>query len=272
MYKKSYSRFRRPTKSYRRKPLVKKAIAKIRRSTFKKKVLNVIHSEAETKQGAVSTSLVQFNSSISGTGDILRIIPQINKGSGDNARIGDQIRAQKLVIDGILNFPPILNSNVNSPGKCSIGIRMMVVTPKSYGNWGSANVTSTWLNNLLKKGGTTVGFTGDPMDLYAPINYDAVTCHWNKVYYMNQYFTQHLGSTTDVAIPLQGTIKHVKKVFRFKNSLFKYDDSVDSGLTPTNKGYFLLIGYAYTDGTTSPDVLTTKVTFQYFSTLDYEDA
>lgn len=260
-YSKSYPR--KSTRKYSRKPSVKKAIRQVRAKAFRKKVLSVIHKEAETKQGAVSTSLIQFNSAIASTGDILRIVPQINKGTSDNSRIGDQIRGQKLVLDGILNFPPILNSNINSPGKCAIGVRMMLVTPKGYPNWERASASSTWLNYLLKKGGTTSGFTGDPIDLYAPVNTDAITCHWNKVYYMSQYFTQHLGSTTDVAIPLQGTIRHVKKVINLRNSLFKYDDSVDSGLTPTNKGYFLLIGYAYTDGTTSPDTLTTKVTFQY---------
>lgn len=273
-YFRKYAKYRprRYRKKVAGKKLVKKAVSRVRNAAFRKKVLSVIHKENETKQAAVSTTLIQFNSSIAATGDIMRIVPQINKGTSDNSRIGDQIRGQKLVLDGILNFPPILNSNVNTPGRCAIGVRMMIVTPKTYPNWSVASASTAWLSNLLKKGGTTTGFTGDPIDLYAPVNTDAITCHWNKVYYMNQSFVQHNGSTTDVAIPLQGTIRHVKKVIHLRNSLFKYDDSVDSGLTPTNKGYFLLIGYAYTDGTSSPDVLNTRVTFQYFSTLDYEDA
>lgn len=272
MYKKSYSRFRKPTKSYRRKPLVKKAIAKVRNASFKKKVLKVIHSQNETKEAFLSVAYSDYNSFISGTADVNRVIPNIANGNGDNQRIGDQIRPQKLKWDAIVQFPPIVSTTLhNQPGLARIAVRLMLVTPKSYPNWATASSVD-WTQNLLKKGGTVSGFNGTVADLYAPINTDAITCHYNKVMYFNQPYVLHNGSTTDVPITTAGLTRHVSKTFNFKNAVFKYDANIDSGLTPTNKGIFAILGYCYTDGSTSPDSITTRVRMQYTSRLTFEDA
>ena len=257
-----------------RKPSVKKAIRQVRAKAFRKKVLSVIHREAETKEAFTSISYVNYNSAISGLADAGRIIPNVTVGSNDYQRVGDQIRAQKLTFDGILQFPPITGTTLmNNPGLARIGVRVMIVTPKSYPNWASASTApSDWTQWLLKKGGITSGFDGSVIDLYAPVNSDAITKHFDKVFYMNQPWINHNGSTTDVAMSSAGITRHIHKVFKFKNSVFKYDSNVDGGLTPTNKGMFIVVGYAYTDGSTSPDILTTRVRMQYATRLQYEDA
>lgn len=261
-------------RSYARKPTVKKAIRQVRAKAFRKKVLSVIHKQNESKQAFLSIAPVFFNSAISGLADVGRIMPAIVNGSADHNRIGDQIRAQKLTFDCLVQFPPIVGTTLhNNPGAARIGVRVMIVTPKSYPNWNAASTApSDWTQWLLKKGGTTSGFDGNVADLYAPINSDAITKHYDKVFYMNQPYVLHNGSTTDVAISTAGVTRHIKKVFRFKNTLLKYDANVDSGLTPTNKGMFFVLGYAYTDGSTSPDIITTRVKAQYSAILDFEDA
>lgn len=263
----------RPRRYRKKSGVVKKAIRRVRNTSFKKKVLKVIHSENETKEAMTTYAVTAFNSSIAASGDACRIIPNINNGSGDSQRIGDQIRAQKLILKGLINFPPITGTTLhNNPGAARIAVRMMIVTPKSYPNWQQASSTTTWMDYLLKKGGTTSAFTGSPFDLWAPVNRDAVTLHYNKVFYMNQPYVLHNGSTTDVAISTAGVTRHFSKTFNFKNSLFKYDANVDTGLTPVNKGMVLVLGYCYTDGSTAADVLNTRVTLQYEARLLYEDA
>ena len=261
---------------YRKKPtkLVKKALVKVRNSNFKKKVLSVIHQQNETKQAFNGIAYVNFNSAISGLADVGRIIPNIGVGANDYQRIGDQIRAQKLTFDCIVQFPPITGTTLhNNPGACRIGVRIMIVTPKSYPNWASASTApSDWTQWLLKTGGTTHGFDGNVSDLYAKVNTDAITCHYNKVMYMNQPYVLHNGSTTDVAMSTAGLTRHIRKVFNFRNALFKYDANIDGGLTPANRGMFFVLGYCYTDGSTSPDIITTRVRAQYSAILDYEDA
>lgn len=271
MYKK-YLRRRGPAR--RKAKPIKRAIKAAKNKMFKKRVLKVLHEQNESKAAFLTTSYVNYNSAISGLADASRIIPNIAVGSADNQRIGDQIRAQKLKLDMILQFPPIVSTTLfNSPGLGRIGVRVLVVTPKSYPNWASASTApSDWTQWLLKKGGTTSGFNGNVEDLYAPVNTDAITKHFDKVFYMNQPYVLHNGSTTDVAINQAGITRHVKKTFNMKNALLKYDANVDSGLTPVNKGMFLLIGYAYTDGSTAPDILTTRVRNQYTSSFIYEDA
>lgn len=263
----------RPRRYRKKSSAVKKAIRKVRNTSFKKKVLKVIHAENETKEAYTPFALTYFNSSIAAAGDSCRLIPNIAAGTADNQRIGDQIRAQKLILKGLINFPPITGTTLqNNPGATRIAVRMMIVTPKSYPNWAQASGSTAWMDYLLKKGGTTSGFTGSCFDLWAPVNRDAVTLHYNKVFYMNQPYVLHNGSTTDVAMSTAGVTRHFSKTFNFKNSVFKYDAGVDSGLTPVNKGMILVLGYCYTDGSTSPDVINTRVTLQYETRLLYEDA
>lgn len=271
-YSKKYPR--KSSRKYARKPSIKKAIRKVRATAFRKKVLSVIHAQNESKQAFLQPAYQNYNSAISGLADVNRIIPNISTGSSDFSRVGDQIRAQKLTFDAIIQFPPIVSTTLhNSPGLARIAVRAMIVTPKSYPNWASASTApSDWTQWLLKTGGTTHGFDGNVSDLYAKVNTDAITCHYNKVIYMNQPYVLHNGSTTDVAMSTAGLTRHIRKVFNLRNSLFKYDANVDGGLTPTNKGMFFVVGYCYTDGSTSPDIVTTRVRAQYTSILDYEDA
>lgn len=266
--------FRRPMKfrprRYRKgkKALVKKAIRKVKASAFKKKVLQVIKSQVETKQAYLTQTPIDFNSGINASGDCLKIIPNITRGSADNNRIGDQIRAQKINIRAILQMLP--QGNNQAASVCKLACRVMIVTPKGYPNWATASAnTATWMPTLLKKGGTVTSFTGDISDLYAPGNTDAITFHYNKVHYFNQPWATSTASS--IALDQSHLVKFLKINLKCRNRLVKYDDNTDSGLTPTNLGYFMLVGYAFVDGT-APDTLSTRVRLQYDAIFDYEDA
>jgi len=269
---KVYNR-RRPVRKYARKSrytTVKKAVRRVRATNFKKKVLKVIQSQSETKQAYMEKDWTDFNSAISNPGDCMRIIPYINQGTGDNARLGDQIRCQKIHIRGILQMVP--QTNVNTYDNRKIAVRMMIVTPKSFPNWGQAGFnTATWMPYLLKKGGTTGGFNGSVHDLYAPVNSDAFTTHFNKVIFLQQsaiFQSTASGVTSVDQSNLTYFFKHNLKV---KNKLLKYDSNVDTGLTPTNYGPVLVLGYALTDPSASPDTLTTRVRWHHCVTMDFED-
>lgn len=253
-----------------KKALVKKAIRKVKQSAFKKKVLQVIKSQAETKQAFLTQTPIDFNSGINSAGDALRIIPNITRGSADNNRIGDQIRAQKISIRAILQMLP--QGVGQGDGVRKIAARVMIVTPKGYPNWATASANATtWMPMLLKKGGTTTAFTGDISDLFAPGNTDAITFHYNKVHYFNQPSVIQQTAAGLVSVDQSHLVKFLKINLRCRNRLVKYDDNTDSGLTPTNLGYFMIVGYAFVDGT-APDTLSTRVRLQYDAVFDYEDS
>lgn len=244
-------------------------------AAFRRKVLKVVHGEAETKQ-ANSVQYLQiqnYNSGITGPGDNNFILPNIAQGTADNARIGDQIRAQKLSVKGHFITRFTGSAGTTYYQNCRIGVRMMIVAPKSYGSQGAINSNSTtWMNTLLKKGGTTTGFTGIISDLYAKVNTDAVTCYFDKIYYVqNPYSNAILGSGQSNLLMPSGTTKFFSKTFKLRNKLLKYDNSIDSGLTPVSYNPTLVLGYAYLDGSSS-DTATTQIGLAWESYLDYEDA
>jgi len=252
----------------RRSKTAPKKRSKNKKDNFKDRVLAVIKSRAETKQAFTNLTPTDFNSGILTVSDNLKIIPNIAVGTADNQRIGDQIYAQKLTLRGIIQLLPQTTSQ--NAGVCKVACRIMIVTPKSFPNWSTAGGSTVWQNYLLKKGGTVTQFTGAIDDLFAPVNRDAVTLHYNKVFYMNQGY--YFGSSS-FAVPYEqnNLVKFFRKTFRWKNKCLKYDSNIDSGLTPSNIGMVLVMGYCFVDGS-SPDSLNTRVRLQYDAILDYEDA
>lgn len=269
-----YRKYSGKNRRVRKRGVIKKAVRRANKSAFKKKVLAVLHQQAETKAAFLAPTYQDYNSAISLSGDASRLIPNISIGTGDNARVGDQIRAQSIVVRGAVELKPQTNENTYDNRK--IAVRLMVLTPKSYPTWDRiTNNTSSWMPTILKTGGVVKGFDGLTSDLFAPINTDAVTCHYNKVIYLNQPGIYSTGSGTNVAMTSvdQGNmIRFFKIKLRCKNKLLKYDSNIDSGLTPSNYSPVLCIGYALMDPGASPDTVTTRVRAFYTVDMKYEDS
>lgn len=243
---------------------IKKAIKKVNDKNFKKKVLSVVRAQVETKQAFGNLPFTAFNSGINASGDLQWCLPNISQGTAENARVGDQIRALKLNIRGAI----VSNLTYQAYSDCRIAIRMMIVSPKAYPTLASAQANATtWLATLLRKGGTTSNFTGAMEDLWAPINTEAITKYYDKVFYVNSpYMATAVGEQ-----PTYNSVKFFNINMKLRNKLLKYDSSVGSGITPTNYGPILLLGYAHLDGS-SGDTLTTQVGLSFDTIFDYEDA
>lgn len=269
-----FRRYKKRTASKPVRKVVRKAVRRARNAAFKKRVLKAVRSNVETKQAFHTMAPTDFNSGIASAGDSLRIIPNVAIGTGDNARIGDQLHPQSLTLRGIIQMLP--QGGNQGDGVRKIAARVMIVTPKAFACWSSAYANSTtWQAYLLKKGGTVTQFSGAIDDLYAPINTDAITCHYNRVFYFNQSTYMSVGGSTSgtVASTQDNLVRFFKKTIKFGNTrLFKYDSNIDGGLTPANgPAYVMLVGYCFVDGTL-PDTLSTRIRVQYDSILNYEDA
>jgi len=230
---------------------------------FAKKVQAVVHKDAETKSAFCSTTSVGFNSGINSGGDIQIIVPDIQNSTYDNGRIGDQIRGMKLRIKGILTS----NLTYNTNSQCRLGVRVFIVQPKSYSNYDAINANATiWQATLLKKGLTTVGFTGVINDLQADVNKDAITVYYDKVFYINTpYLVSSVGDATTY-----NSVRFINKTLNLRNKLLRYDSAFNSGKTPTNWNPVMLVGYVHLDGS-GPDTVSTQVSMTTDTYLDYED-
>lgn len=261
-YSKKYSKKYSP-KKYSRK-------SKTPSKNFQKMVRSVTSKDMEDKQAWTNFNPTWFNCGINSSGDACRLFPDIGNGTANNARIGDVIKSKRFNVKGHILFAP--QGVGQSDSYRRIACRLMVVTPKQFAGYRSAiDNATTWMAYLLKKGGATSGFSGVISDLYSPINHDAITAHYDKVFYMNQ--PSIVSGTTSNTLPLDlsNTVKTFNITFSTKNKKLTYDQNIDSNMTPTNAAYILICGYCFLDGS-SPDTITTRIQLGYTLTLTYEDA
>lgn len=270
-FKKPYS----AKKSYKsKKPTVKKAIKKVADKIFEKKVLKVVEKRTETKQAFLAETSHTLKNTINVANDVMQIIPAINQGTSDNTRIGDQINLQKITIKGYFRLP----LQVNTPNQAynrRIALRCMIVKPKKFNSLDDikTNYPAQWLPYLLKKGGTTTGFTGAISDLWAPVNTDVITKYYDKIFYLKEDQIYYGGATLTNGIPVaissEGTVKFFSITKTFKKSL-KYDTGMDSALLPTNFSPVLVCGLVYLNGDAPTG--TTEAYVSFDTVMDYEDA
>lgn len=250
----------------KRKPTRRRRVARrpARKASLTRQIQSVINKNLENKEAfhAISGS---FNSGISsGTGsEIMQIIPNITQGLSDNARVGDQVRAQRLEVAGFVS----MNLTYTTAASARIAVRMMIVQPKILGLLGNIQSnTNTWLSSLIKKGGTTTNFSGAIDDLFAPINSDAITKYYDKVIYLNlPYMNTAVGETSTI-----GSSKLFKIRMNLRNKLLRYD-STYSATSPVSYNPVLLLGYVHLDGS-GPDTVNTQAFMSYTSRLSYQDA
>lgn len=231
---------------------------------FRKKVQRVIDENNEDKQVFKQISDVNYNSAINNTTDCNFIIPNMTNSTFDNGRVGDQVRAKRLHLQGHL----ITNLLLQDYNSCRIGVRMLIVQPRNYGSLTLIqNGAATWMNFLLKRGGGTSGFTGIVSDLYTKINSDAIICYYDKLIYMQSpYVVDNKG-----ALNIQRMTHFFDIKLKVKNKLLRYDVDIDGGLTPTEYNPVLILGYAHLNNGT-PDTIETQLNMSWVSYLDYQDA
>jgi len=241
-----------------------------KRQSFEKKVLSVIHKQTEDKECYISnneSSLVSFNSGISGAGDILQIIPNMFNGTEVNERVGDKVNLKSHNIRGYFRIVP--NTAAANYKFGNVAVRQMVLSLKTISNYDAVVADPTLANKLLgllRKGGTTVSFQGLVSDVMCEINREVFTVHYDKVYHIKtDYNMTAIGATT------QDTLRMFNINMKVKNKQLKYSDDVSTSLLPTNYGCFMVFGYCYMDGSL-PDTAATNLQVYYSSVMKYEDA
>ena len=200
-------------------------------ATLKKTIRSVINKQAENKQAYTTQStapaLLKFNSGIDSTADIIQILPNISKGDDENQRNGNQIRAKSFNIKGFLKLD--VNDVPDSTKLPNVVARLMVVSMKVAPSFQDAVTLGSKIGTLLKKGGTTSAFTGALQDLYAPINTDVFTVHYDKKFYLKQDYVNVAGSSapsTTIAQDISKTVKFFNINIKCKNKLLRYDEHV----------------------------------------------
>lgn len=263
--KKNIRKNRKPTAA--KKAAVRKPI-----KTFTKMVNQVIQSKAEDKQTfhTSGSSLLLFNSAISVVGDMLQVMPGMIKGINENERIGEKVMGKSLSVRGHVMLPTI-NRGIEEPGVSNVICRLFCVSLKSKSLFTDAIGTSVPLQSLLLKGGAATGFTGLLSDIYAPVNRNIFTVHYDKKFYLSQDYINTLGAATTGIVSVN--TREAVKFFNFQvkcKQVMKYDDSQATGTYPVNFAPIMLLGYSFLDGS-APDTISTNVGMCYDTIFTYED-
>jgi len=273
--------------SRRRAPKTKKAITKL--------VKNVVRGQAETKMtawysgstnpsgvGARATWAIEpHNAQItSNTTDIMRLVPIVAVGTGDNQRIGERITPVGLRVDGVLsiNYTNILSQTAPQDFVCVL----YVLQHKSLKTYNSLQTGPNDFTQLLLTGeGDTVAFTGNPYHATLPVAdqyYKLCAKKVIKLRYAGAQITPAGSSPPGGSALLSVANAHTWSApysFNLKKHLpkvLKYQESnVTSGQTgdPLNSSIFMCVGYYRMDQQTPGDAA--YISNSYVSKLTYKD-
>lgn len=242
---------------------------------LKKEIKSLIHKSTETKYAAVTNdpvdTIVKYNSGITTGGDLNLLIPPIAPGVGQQQRIGMKLRLQTCRVKGYVRLDYSVLADAGSTKMPAVAVRVLAISIKRNTQFSSMVSNGAGiLGELLRKGQTLTSFQGRLSDLFAEINTDQFTVHYDKVFYLNQ---DNLSSLTNI----NNTTKDAIKFFDFnvpcRNKELKYGEanSSDNGLNNISFNPVLTMGYTYLDGA-GADVVATRVGMNYYSTVTYEDA
>ena len=205
VFKRTYRKKKSKRRFYKKKPS-KKLVQTIQR---------VINKNAESKIANFNTgnTLVTFNSGINLVTDMRQILPNIARGTAINERSGDQLLCQSLVVKGYVKFA--INSVASIPSVPTVLVRLMIVSLKTRSNYSDAAASSSPLNSLIRKGGSTTTFAGNISDINAEINTEIWTKHCDKKFYVTQDFLVTAAGNNNV----KNTVKFFNYRFRVKKKL-----------------------------------------------------
>jgi len=238
----------------------------------KAEVKGLMAKRVEDKQASNNSGLIQHNSAISG-GDLVRVLPSITQGVAEGQRIGNEIMAKALKVQGLLNV-----TYNGRDTRAKIGARIFIFSVKGYASGDAAiNNATDWINSLLRDGTSVRPFDGSVKSYFLPVNRDVITLHEERRCHMTFPFQVNTGISPDATsfpVQTQFSYKYWKASIKCKNKKLKFSaESPGAGIdfVPNNWGPIIAVGYCKLDGS-GADVLDTGMTSEWNSQLYFEDA
>lgn len=262
-------------RSYKKRASVKKTSKPSK--VFKQKVLKVIHQQAENKisqntnNSGLSTSVITVPDAPRTTGvDCFQIVPNVSSSpvSGTFYRTGEKIKVQKMKVKGYYYYTPSVT--VSSTVSNHMLLRIMCVQPRNVRTLPDiqSNV-GQWIQNLLQNGSTTQQFSASVVgSAYYPFNKENIIVYYDKLFQLDQNFILQVTASGEAVLNTKGIIKHFEFSLPVKGKTLKYDQSINSGLTPTDFNPVLMCGIVQQDGTTGS---VTNGKLFYTVNMEWED-
>lgn len=280
-YKKRTYRKKRPI--YRRKAgPVKRAIRKVKKEMFAKKVKTVVNKLSETKvvnNASLSRPIYNTNNSANFQGSIIPLGPgsgapnlfTISQGTGQGNRIGNKIQTVKMMIRGNVRLNTYATNTTNYnpvPGY----ITMWIVKLKPFLNDDVTTLKAVIDGSFFQSGSGGIGMSGQTTDLYRQVNTQQIQVIKRRVWKVGtSYVPGSSGGTSGdlsnqlwanndfslVRIFKQDITKAVPKVMLFNDANDNYVNRhsylfftfirMDGAIPQTNVGVYSGVIPAYVD-------------------------
>lgn len=252
---------RRPRRNTRRpKRSVPRSIASL--------VSKAINRNLETKMVSTTYNFTGFNSAINAIGDYVGILPPVLAGTGQNARIGSEIKPIKLVLRGYIAYRADTYSNARM-----LGTRLFCFSDKSVNSY-TVSTSAGQNYRLIDQGGTSSTFDGTALSYMQPHNTDAFKWYADKKHTILKPtgLTNTLTGTSEITSMHTSMYKPFTIVISGSKlpASLKYDDSLSTN-QPVNFAPYLAFGYCDLLNYI-PDTATTQVGMEWVATLYYKDA
>lgn len=197
----------------------------------------------------------------------ISLVPSINQGTGQNQRIGNEIKVKSGYVRGFVNLRPY--TAITNPLQVPTMIKIWLCCRKRTNQLIAGVPTNTDWNNFFEVGGgSSSNFVGNILDMTQSENKDYWTILGTRTF---QLGTSVAGTSVGSGAIVSGA-QQVCRSFYFnigkKMGKLKYNDNTSA--TCSNKELFLAFQAVFADGSDSTS--TTQAEYHYTQRLEYEDA
>lgn len=170
---------------------IKRAVRKAKTRMFNKRVLRAVSRATETKVVSWRQSQVGIPALTSSTAEqtIFLISPgtngslptyQINQGTGQGERVGNKIAPTYVTVKGVIRPNPLFEVTANY-NPCPMYVVLWVVSLTKSQHDDLLTLESVIANSFFQNGNTSLGMTGQLIDLTQTVNTTHITVHNKRV-------------------------------------------------------------------------------------------
>lgn len=241
------------TGGYRKRAPVKKAIRKVYRKQFAKRVKAVLDKNSETKVvNFFQQSRPLYNiQSTTWVNSVLILTPEssggantcytIPQGQGQGNRIGNEIRLKKCYLTGVVRCNQTFDTTINY-NPCPLRVTMWIVSINKHLADSVSNLdilVDPTTGSFFQQGSSSTGFQGDTADLTKMVNTDVVRVHKKRTFMlgMGNYVSGFaINNGANVAQQFNNNDASYSQMFRVDitkmlPTSYRFNDGSD---TPTN--------------------------------------
>lgn len=198
-------------------------------------------------------------------------IPDLPVGSARGDRAGAQVKLTRLNIKGKIDVPADDNPLIGNDDRAQIYVRLMVLSCKKFrqiqevrANWNAGQILN---DQFFKTSDAGQSPQGQYIDMLRPINSDAFTTHFDRVYKMDRNYGYFPDPTSTSGAASQRPVsKDFNINLKVKNKHLKYEDATQ--IQPDNWQPFVCYLFCYGNGA-APS--TSRVPYiEYLSTMTFK--